>query len=297
MSTSRLRYHDYEFDFQDPQGVWRWTIRVDVSNTVPSYQARDIVSPWGLFRDSIPIPGEVVLSMAQSISGLASNFKPVIVVGPPTSLSFTVDEGRGYSEPQPALVSNSGIYGSLLGVTLSTSAAYIHVDPTSVGGLAKDASGEFQVSVDSTSLLEGTYAGTVTLQDPNALNTPQVLPVNITVRPRATIGASPTLLTFTVTRPLSGPFPQLPTQQFLLQNLGPVTSLLDYQIRRLSCTSPWLVSFSPASGQIPGGSQQAITVSVQPPVGTLAGVHEETLRISGYSNNSTLDITVRLVVT
>jgi spore coat protein U-like protein len=273
---------------------------MDVSQASPFFLVRDIISPFGLLRDSIPIPGPVVQAMSESIDELMSQFPPNILIGPPSSLTFNVDEGRGFSVPVTVIVTNDGVYGSLLNVSLASSAAYLVTQPATLGNLAFNEAGEFEAMVDSTSLLTANspYNETITLQDASAVNNPQVLPVTIIVRPKATIDATPLTLTFTVAKPLVGPFPPLPTQQFTLENIGPAGSVLDYQIQRLTGLSDkWLASFSPVSGTLTSAQTQPITVGVAPQQACFPGTYTETLRISGYSTNLYVDVLITLIIT
>ena len=296
--AANLQFHDYTFNFQVVQGVWRWTTRMDVSGASPSFQIRDIISPFGVLRDSIPIPGEVVEAMGESIDELRSQFQPSILIGPPASLSFEVDEGRGFSATQEALVTNNGIYGSLLDVALIPSAPYLTVAPANLGNLAFQESGSFDVSVDSTDLTPGTYNATVLVQDDSAVNNPQSLPVTVVVRPKATIDITPLTLTFNVVKPLSGPFPPIPNQIFTIENTGPLGSVLEFLVQRLTCLSEnWLVAFSPTTGTLLSGQTQNITVEIAPVETLPTGTYTETLRVSGYSTNSYVDVLVTLIVT
>jgi hypothetical protein len=130
------------------------------------------------------------------------------------------------------------------------------------------------------------------------LNSPQSLPLTIVVRPKAVITVSPVTVNFSAARPLSGPYPTVPTQQFTVQNAGPSGSVLDYQIVRLTNLSQnWLASFTPVSGTLNASSTANITVTVVPVEGLLPGTYEETLRVSGYSFNDYADVLIRLVIT
>lgn len=297
-ATSFLQFQDYQFQVDLPAGRWKWTTRVDVSRSSPSYQIREILSPYGLLRDSIPLPGEVVQSMAASIVQIQSSFAPGILRSPVT-LNFTVDEGRGFSPSQPVSVTNNGIFGSLLSVDVVPSAAYVTATPGSLGGLASNVMGQFQVSVDSTNLLAtgSPYAQTITISDATAGNSPQTVTVNITVRPKATIAFTPSLgLSFSVTKPASGPFPVVPSQQFTLQNTGLVASSLSYQVQKLTNLSPWLTSFTPVFGTLAGGASVNIVVAVVPPESMLTGTYTETLRVSGYSSNYYVDVPITFTI-
>jgi hypothetical protein len=273
---------------------------MDVSQSNPTYQVRDIKSPYGLLRDSIPIPGEVVQAMASSIIELRSNFSPAILVGPPTSLVFEVDEGRGYSGPQSALITNSGVFGSILDAIPASSASFVKVSPTFIGGLALNESGDLTVEVDSTNLLVSSspYSESITVQDLNATNNPQIIHVLINVRPKALITLSTSLIVFSVSRPLNGHYLQVPSQEFTVSNSGPLGSVLEYDIRALTgLCSGWLRSWIPADGTLQSSGSEVITIIVQPPDGTLQGIYSEKLRVIGYSSNNYVDVEIRLVIT
>jgi hypothetical protein len=271
---------------------------MDVSTAAPFFQVRDIISPFGLLRDSIPLPGDVVQAMGESIDELKSQFRPVILIGPPASLMFEVDEGRGFSATQEALITNSGVYGSLLDATLVPSAPYVTVAPSTLGNLAFQESGTFNVAVNSLTLTPGTYGATVLVQDDTATNNPQSLPVTILVRPKATIDITPLVLNFTVVKPLTGPFPAIPSQIFTIENTGPVGSVLEFLVQRLTCLSEnWLVSFTPTSGTLLSGETQDVTILIAPVESLPTGTYQETMRVSGYSSNSYMDVLIQLTIT
>lgn len=270
---------------------------MDVSGATPSFAVTGIVSPFGILRDSIPIPGEVVEAMGDSITEVRTQFPPAILIGPPTALSFTVNEGQGFSAPREVILTNNGVFGSLLGVTLTSSSAYVAVTPAQLGNLTSNETGAFDVAVDSSGLLAASspYTAAVTIQDPSATNNPQVLPITIAVRPRATIGTGVPALTFTAIKPLSGAFPVIPPQVFTIQNVGPSGSVLDWQLQRVSC-APWLASFGPITGVLGANESRAITVIVAPAPTALLGTYTETLRITGFSSNQALDVSLRLTI-
>lgn len=296
--VSNLQRQDYQFEHSLPEGKWRWTTRLDVSKSNPEYSIRDIVSPFGLLRDSIPLPGAVVEAMAESIEELQANFSPNILVGPPTSLSFEVDEGRGFSASQSVIITNDGVYGSILGVTITSSASYVRSVPANIGNLSINESGQFDVDVDSTDLLavNSPYNESLTIQDPGATNSPQAVPVVIVVRPKAEITCTPLLLTFTVTKPLVGDFPAIAPQTFSVQNTGPATSVLEYTVSQLTGLASWLTGIVPSSGTLASGASENVEVTVAPPSNLLQGTYTETLRVAGFSSNSQVDVEIQLVV-
>lgn len=298
ISASQLQSQSYEFQEDTPGGRWRWTTVMDVSGSSVSFRVTRIVTPYGVLRDSVPFPGSVVEAMAESISLLRTQFPPTIFVGPPSSLAFDVDEGRGFSSAQEVVLSNSGTFGSLLNAVLVASAGYVSVTPAQVGSLSANESGSFEVAVDSTDLVAASspYSATVTVQDAGATNTPRTLPITINVRPKATIDVAPDLLTFAAVKPLTGPFPVVPFQTFVITNSGPSGSVLEWQLQRVECAS-WLASFGPVSGSLAAGESATITVVVAPPSSMLQGTYTETLRVSGFSSNQFVDVTLQLTIT
>lgn len=299
MAASALRKHDLEFQETTASGTWSWVTRMDLTGSRPVFTVLNIYTPWGPLRDSYPLPGSVVTAMADSISELQSQFPPKILVGPPSSFTFTLDEGRGESSPTDVSVTNNGVYGSLLGVDIVATQPWLRASTALLGNLAFNESGTFQIYADSTDLLASgsPFSGAITLTDADATNSPQSIPITVTVRPKATIDLSILLLEFSAVKPLSGAFSPVPSQTFVIENTGPAGSVLGYQVQKLGNLSDWLSSYSPVSGSLNSGSTQTITVTVAPPDDTLAGVYEETLRVSGYSTNVYQDILIRLTIT
>lgn len=292
-----LQTQDYRFNLRTLQGVWTWKVRVDLSQSAPIYQVVDIASPYGLLRDSIPLPGDIVQAMATAIADLKQNFAPVILVDAPGTLTFTVDEGRGFVTPQALGITNRGVYGSLLSVALTSSAPWVRVSPANLGNLAFNGRATFDTTVDSTLLLadQSPYAATITVQDPN-IASPQTIPVTVNVRPKAAISVTPATLYFLAVRPLSGPFDPIPVQQFTIQNIGPSGSSLDFFVQKLTGLSDWLTGFTPFEGTLAATASQAVRVTVQPPQSLQPGVYQEILRVSGYSDNSYRDVIVQLII-
>lgn len=296
--ASNLQFQDYQFKYQAREGLWRWTTRLDVTGPVPRYEVRDIFSPFGLIRDRVPIPGPVVQAMSESITELQQAFPPSILVAP-VSLVFTLDEGRGFGEGQSVQVTNTGTYGSLLAASLTTSASFLKMTPTSLGNLSFNESGVFEVTADSTNLLatSSPYSATVDIQDATAANSPQQVLVTVVVRPQATISLSAPMLIFNVVKPPTGPFPPVPSQTFNLLNTGLPASVLEYLIQKLTGCGVWIVGVNPFTGSLPGGGIQPITVTVAPDESLPVGTYTETLRVSEYSTNFHQDIIVQLNVT
>lgn len=67
MPETLLRHYDFQFQVALPRGSWRWTTRIDNTYAVGSAQILEVITPYGVLRDSIPIPGDIVFAMADSI--------------------------------------------------------------------------------------------------------------------------------------------------------------------------------------------------------------------------------------
>ncbi len=297
MPVAPIRYFDTQFSMQIPAGTWRWTTRMNTTGSNPSFQIIDISSPYGLLRDSIPLPGDVVTRMAETIAELVESFAPRILLNA-SALTITLDEGRGFGAAQSVTLTNNGNYGSVLGTSITSSAPYVTATPANVGGLAVNTSGSFAVAADSTNLVAASspYSATLTVQDPAAVNNPQVITVTVVVRPKARIGVTPEDLPFAVGGPPGGPWPAIPSQTFMVVNNGLLASSLEFQVQKLHGNSPWLTAFSPVSGTLAGGGGLNVTVSVVPPEGYNTGTYEEILRVSGYSSNLYQDVLVTLTI-
>ena len=119
------------------------------------------------------------------------------------------------------------------------------------GSLASGQSEDVTVRVVSTSLAAGSYSGRVTITDPAASNSPQVVAVNLTISSAPAIGVAPNTLTFSADEG-SSPADQLLT----VTNVGGGT--LAWQA---AADQTW-VGLSPSTGTGGAGQSQTVTVSV-----------------------------------
>ena len=108
--------------------------------------------------------------------GTVSNPLPAIIGLSSTSLSFDAAAGGGNPPSQTVSITNNG--SGALNWTASDNQPWLTVSPTS--GTAPST---LTVSVNTTGLSQGTYSGTVTVTAPGATNSPQTVPVMLTIRP------------------------------------------------------------------------------------------------------------------
>lgn len=98
---------------------------------------------------------------------------PIISLSP-AQLNFATDASGNASGAQSFLVSNSG--AGTLNWTISPDQAWITASPS-----AGTDSGYVTVSVDSSGKSTGTYNGVITVSDPNAVNSPQTVNIQLEV--------------------------------------------------------------------------------------------------------------------
>jgi len=106
---------------------------------------------------------------------VASATQPIISRSP-TSLSNSCFEGSDASD-QSFDVWNSG--GGTLSYSISDNAAWLSCTPT--GGTSTGEQDTITVTYATSSLLSGSYSATITISDPSASNSPQTIPVTLTV--------------------------------------------------------------------------------------------------------------------
>jgi len=100
-----------------------------------------------------------------------------------STLNFGAVTGGISTPAQSIVVSNSG--GGTLAWAAASNQSWLGVTPASGTGTAV-----VQVSVNPAGLAAGSYAGTITVSDPNAVNSPQTIRVGLTVKAQGT-GAVP----------------------------------------------------------------------------------------------------------
>jgi hypothetical protein len=91
-----------------------------------------------------------------------------------SALTFGAVPGVNSTSPQSFLIGSNG--AGALNWNLSTSASWLSASPGSGTGSA-----EITVSVNPSGLVSGTYSGTITVTDPNASNSPQIVSVTLNV--------------------------------------------------------------------------------------------------------------------
>lgn len=292
----------FEFQVESVHGVWRWLVRANNLQGVGQlYELVNITTPFGsLFQTQIPIPGDVVEAMAQSLHDLQSQLAPLMVLVPPSVTSFNLLVTEG--DPDQAIgsveVQNAGAFGSFMTATSTPSVPWLSASPNFVQGIGKNEKTTFSLSLLTATLLESgsPYSGIVNLQD--SRDPPTVIPVtvNVTVLPRPVISVSPSQVSLTYVLSTSTPGG---AQAVTVENAGPVGSQLDFTVTKVNNNSPWLAITPLSGGSLASGATDQVTFSVVPgQVPLVPGLLQETVRISSpNASNSPVDVTVQLTVT
>ena len=290
----------FGFSKQSVGGTWSWSVQADNTLGVGQlFQFTDINTPYGpLFQVEIPIPGDVVEEMANSLSEVRSQLAPLMAFVQPVGTPFNIIIVEG--DPNEAVgsvdVQNIGAFGSFMSVTATPDSAWLSADPSIVQGIGKNQVARFNISLLTAALLasESPFNGNVNLQDNR--DPPTILPVSVivTVLPRPTIGVSPLQLSFThilSTGISSG------AQAITVENTGPIQSSLEFAAAVVN-GSTWLALVPVSGGPLDPAQTDQVTVSLDSSkIPVAPGTFSDTVRISsGTASNSPIDVPVTLTV-
>ena len=250
-----------------------------VSVAVPSLTSVGIVTT-GLLAGTYN--GSVTITAIDSVTKLAVG-KPQVVtvtltVQPPCTLqppsvaaeTFTSEAGLN-----PAVQTFTvGVIGACTGsvtitptATMASGTGWLAVTPASAV-VAANGSATFTVTVTSTALAAGPYAGTISLAALNSsgiaiMGSPQSVGVTFNLLSPPVLSTAPTSLTFNIT-------PGVSTQPITIKNTG--GEPLNWSAV-LSNAPSYVTITPPASGSLAAGASATITISVNAtglPAGTMA---------------------------
>lgn len=299
--TTTVSGGGYEFSHISVGGKWRWT--VSVSNVVGAgqlYQVTGIASPFGPMASSlIPLPGDVVQKMSDSLTEMQSLLAPLIALVTPgdTAFSVTVVEGDPTTVGAVVPFLNSGAFGSFLTATATPDVPWLSATPSSVVGVGKSEQSQFTVSVLPSTLLavDSPYVAHVNLQDNRA--TPTVIPITLTVtvqpKPVIALDVAEITLTYSILTATAGADGVL-----TVTNDGLAGSELTAAIAKVQNASSWL-AFTPSSvGPLAAAASDTVTFSVVPSgVPAQTGTYTETILVSASSaSNNPQTVSLKLVV-
>jgi len=238
-----------------------------------AYEAKIVVSS----REACNSPQDVKVFL------LLTKEPPPQISVTPSQLTFIASASGTNPAPQTIRIRNSG--QQTLNYTIADDAEWLDVSPTS--GSSTGGENSHSVAVSISGLAIGTYTGTVTISDPNAVNSPQTVSVTLEIRAALPpmIAVSPSSLNFEAR--VGGPSPA--PQSIRIRNSGQGT--LNYLI---TDNAAWLEVY-PSSGTSTGQEvSHAVSVdSAGLSTGTYRGVITVT---SAAAANSPQVLDVTLVV-
>jgi hypothetical protein len=290
-----------EFSLPSVGGTWSWKVRANNLRAAGQlYEVVDVITPFGpITTAAIPLPGEVISAMANSVLDVQAQFAPFMVLAQgSTSFSIIVTEGDPNSEAGTASVYNGGAFGSFMTVVATPGASWLGVSPSSYQSIGKNERATFGISLLSTTLLASgsPYSGVVNLQDNRVPPTNIPFTINVTVLPRPVIACIPSSISLSFMSSTGVPGG---SQQLTISNSGPVMSSLEFTLVKVNGNSPWLDVVPISGGPLASGQSEIITVSViaQGARGLAPGTYMETIRIhSDNASNSPIDVGASLVV-
>lgn len=151
--------------------------------------------------------GSDTINVKMQVTALQPGHEAVMQLSP-SVLSFTATDAAAPPSPQTIIISNPGALP--LNWKASSDSNWLSAFPQS-DTVAKGGKDPVAISVNTSSLLPGTYNGSITFASQgtdSVQNAPQTVYVNVTIGARCTLSAQPSLLTFTSVYRLSTPAAQ-----------------------------------------------------------------------------------------
>ena len=292
----------FRFEQVSVGGTWYWTISADnILSSTQQFYLKDIQTPFGRYTDGVdvPIPGDVVLAMASSLSQFQQQLAPLLALAPgqQTVYNVTATQGDPASQVGTVIVLNSGAFGSFMTATASPSVPWLSASPTVIPGIGQNQNGQFNIILDPTVLQTQStpFVGVINLQDNRT--PPTLIPItfNVTILPQPIIGVNSPCFNFSwtlLTAANSG------VQQLVVTNNGPATSVLNFTVAKVQNCNSWL-EFSPTyANGLNSGSSATITFTLNSgAIPQLPGEYFETILISSQNaSNSPVAVQVTLCV-
>ena len=275
-----------EFDFEtafSPSDVITLTVDIDDSQPIASVRLNGVSCQYkvvAINENNFLLINTPIFTTSQSVEVIyqGGGLSPVISVSP-SSLQVNVAVGTNPTN-NTLSVSNAG--GGTLSYTISDDASWLSCSPAS--GTSTGELDTITVTYSTSGLAAGIYTAAITIAASGASNSPQTIPVTLTVSASSTpaISRSPVSLS-----PSTSEGANASSQSFLVSNAGGGT--LSYTI---SDDASWL-SCSPASGTSTG-ELDTITVTYSTS-GLVAGIYTAAITIaaSGASNSpQTIPVTL-----
>lgn len=238
------------------------------------------------FEVTVRDPSNATAKDSVTITVNDSNTIPRITAEPPVLDLFYV---QGGAVPNPQIGISNAEFGRLVyTIAAQTNGGGNWLTPATLQGVSDGEVDNILLTI-SAGLAAGTYGGTLTISDPDAVNSPQTITVNLTVLPAGDVRRIIDVNRRSLTVPTNGSRGADPASvTFTIRNVNSPT--MNYTI---GSDQPWM-TVNPPTGSV-GQTAQTITVSF-PGAGSLApAVHTGNITITAANAvNSPLVIPVRL---
>ncbi len=210
---------------------------------------------------------------------------PLISVSP-TSTSFNYSVGGSLPPAQTFTVSNSG--ATFLNYGVSASVPWLALPATPPSGFTTNS---FTVSLNPVALAmmnPGTYQGTIAVSALGAGNSPQNIPVTLTISNNALVTLSPNFVTFNYQTGQNIP-------SALSVNLASTMGTVPYTISVPTTSSTQFVSFSPASGTATTTATPLLLTLIPSAVINLPpGAYQNQVQVTAGGNTQTLTVNLNV---
>ena len=283
-------------------GTWYWSIEAtNIQGANQLYYLKDIRTPFGALTDGVdvPIPGDVVLEMACSLTQFQQQLSPLLQLlsGQQTTFNVTITQGDPSSSIGGVNFLNAGAFGSFMTASATPGVPWLSASPVTIPGIGQNQKGQFDLILNPSILTSQTtpYSGTINLQDNRP--TPTLIPItiNVTVLPQPVIEVSALCINMSwalINSSNNG------AQQLTITNNGPPSSILSFTAAKVTNYSPWLAFTPVVFSGIPSGGTAIITFSlVSGCIPPAPGVYFETILLSSQNaQNSPVAIQIQLNV-
>jgi len=121
----------------------------------------------------------LILILMNSLVACSEAIRGPVIGFDPSSLSFAAKEGGQNPPSQTLSITNAGIGAMPWAVAVSSDVAWLSLSPTI--GTSSGEIDKVTVSVDISGMSAGDYSATITITAEKAPNTPQTVPVDLSI--------------------------------------------------------------------------------------------------------------------
>jgi len=121
----------------------------------------------------------LILILMNSLVACSEAIRGPVIGFDPSGLSFAAKEGVQNPPSQTLSITNAGIGAMPWSVTASSDTAWLSLSPD--GGTSSGEIDKVTVSVDISEMSSGDYSATITITAEKAPNTPQTVPVDLSI--------------------------------------------------------------------------------------------------------------------